>query len=59
VRFKTVVRRKLTGHMRVEHVGDVCTVRTMLVVKVSRNRRLLAFRAGVTIVVVTKTLVCM
>jgi hypothetical protein len=57
--FKSVIRRELAGYMRVECVGDICAVRTVLVVNVSRNRCFLAFRAGVTVEIMTKTLVCM
>jgi len=45
--------------MRIEHVGDIRTVRTVLVVEVARDRSFLAFGAWIAVVVVTKTLVCM
>jgi hypothetical protein len=45
--------------MRVELVGDICAVGTVLVMNVTRNSGLLALRTGVTIVVVSKTSVCM
>lgn len=45
--------------MGIEPVGDVCAVRTVLVVNVARDRRLWGFVAGIAVVVVAKALVCM
>ena len=45
--------------MRVEHVGNVCAVGPVLMVNVSGNRLLLGLVAGVAVVVMAKTPVCM
>lgn len=45
--------------MRVEPVGNVGAVRTVLVVNVARDRSLLSFVARVAIEIMAKALVCM
>jgi hypothetical protein len=52
VRIKTIVRREIPRHVGVKLVGNVCSVRTFVVVHVTRNEWLLTFGARITLEVV-------